>query len=293
MNSNSLAANPVKMDNEAQVICLPTPGNTTNAGHPWAVATVFKTDGINSNQHIWNVGQGLGSSHENIYLRLDASSNLYFGWGREGVSFGYNECRIATNISTSNWYGIYIGFSGARLSASDASAANLADAFDIRLMSSSDRFTNLSSDISASTDNWTSTGFSMSDRIEGDLTIGGIGSDLGFIGEVAGMVATTLRNNVAMPSSSEVIRMIVDPMKWLNDYKVGNPFRRPTGVGDWTSNFALEETISGYSTQVWLMGDGLSGTADAFNRIGNRVYSDNFYTYLRAISGSLTQDVIK
>jgi len=293
MNYNSWGANPVKMDNQAQVIGLPTPGNTTNAGHPWAVATVFKTDGINSNQHIWNVGQGLGSSHENIYLRLDASSNLYFGWGREGLSYGYNECRIATNISTSNWYGIYIGFSGARLSASDASAANLADAFDIRLMSSSDRFTNLSSDISASTDNWTSTGFTMSDRIEGDLTIGGIGSDLGFIGEVAAMVETTLRNNVAMPSSSEVIRMIVDPMKWLNDYKVGNPFRRPTGVGDWTSNFALEETISGYSTHVWLMGDGLSGTADAFNRISNRVYSDNFYTYLRAISGSLTQDVIK
>jgi hypothetical protein len=41
------------------------------------------------------------------------------------------------------------------------------------------------------------------------------------------------------------------------------------------------------------MGDGLSGTADAFNRISNRVYSDNNYTYLRAISGSLTQDVIK
>ena len=57
--------------------------NNTNA-RPWATAVIFKSDRNESNQHIWNQGEGSGGSDDNIYLRTDASGNIYFGWGRSG-----------------------------------------------------------------------------------------------------------------------------------------------------------------------------------------------------------------
>ena len=67
-----------------QVSAPTTSGNTTNGGHPFATAVVFKIDGNSSNQHIWNLGEGAGSTDDNIYLRLDSNRGLYFGWGRTG-----------------------------------------------------------------------------------------------------------------------------------------------------------------------------------------------------------------
>ena len=38
-----------------------TSGYTSNGtnSRPWATAIVFRPDGHNSNQHLWNVGEGL------------------------------------------------------------------------------------------------------------------------------------------------------------------------------------------------------------------------------------------
>ena len=60
----------------------PTAGNTNLDGdaRPWATAIVFQADRNSSNQHIWNSGEGSGSTDDNIYLRLDSNGNLYFGW---------------------------------------------------------------------------------------------------------------------------------------------------------------------------------------------------------------------
>jgi hypothetical protein len=112
--------------------------NNSNA-RPWATAIVFRIDGHNSNQHIWNQGEGASSTDDNIYLRLSASRQLYFGWGRGGNN---NECLIHNYLQTNagKWYGVYIAHNGVCLSASNATAANLADEFDIRLMSSVDGF---------------------------------------------------------------------------------------------------------------------------------------------------------
>ena len=52
---------------------------------------MFKTDRNGSNQHIWNSGEGAGSTDDNIYLRLDANGWVYFGWGRGSSN---NECRF-------------------------------------------------------------------------------------------------------------------------------------------------------------------------------------------------------
>ena len=281
---------PLQMNAEAYITAPPaTTGDTSNDVYakPWATAIVFKYDGNATNQHIWNQGEGAGSTDDNIYLRLSATGYLYFGWGRDGA---LNECEIlylgfSTNIN--HWHGIYIGYNGTRLSGADATAANLAAAFDIRWVStnSGTPWTVSSYNYSTAT-NWTngSTGGRMDRTIGGHFTIGGKGSNRNFIGKVASMVVTTLRRNVAMPDQVEIETMITDPIKWLQDYKDGQTYRTSTGLVDvtgfnMTSNGSQSARTSAYSTQVWLMGD---GTGDSFaNQIRNQVYpTENVYTQI-------------
>ena len=279
--SNNNVVVPMKQTASWTAALPATAGNTSaDAGsRPWACAIVFKADGSNSNQHIWNFGEGSGSSDDNIYLRLTSTRQLYFGWGRSGA---LNECSvgyIGGNIG--GWWGVYIGYTGARLSGANATAANLADAFDIRLVQASGGWS-VGANIAAVTGNWSSTGGRMDRAIIGDMTIGGRGANRNFHGKVASFVTTTLVQNTPMPSSAEIGEMITDPIDWLDNYKVGNNYRLPSSVG-FTPNFALNNGGSSYSTQVWLMGD---GTNDSYsNMIRNQVNpSDQNYTKLNLIS---------
>lgn len=258
-------------------------GNTsgdTNA-RPWACASVFLVDGNSSNQHIWNVGEGAGSTDDNIYLRLDSSQRLYFGWGRSGE---LNECYI-TQLATNVWYGFYVGFDGRRYGASNSTAANLADVFDFRLMSSYDSFAN-SSDPSDWSHSQSTTGGRMDRGVTGSLTIGGRGSNRNFHGKVASFVATTLKLDDAMPTIAEAEEMIKDPVDWIATYKAGETYRLPSASTN-LSNFQVGNTSSNWNpanaTQVWIMGD---GTNDSYsNMIRNQVNkSDQNITRLNMVS---------
>jgi hypothetical protein len=253
-----------------------TAGYTSNDyyARPWATSIVFKVDGNNSNQYIWNSGEGTSSSQDNIYLRVDANRDLYFGWGRNGVGSvpDRNECKIATAISTSAWYGAYITSTGERLSSGAATAANLADCFDIRLMSTSDSFASVGSNLSTSS-NWVETGSSMTRNVVGMFTIGAQSGSRTFYGKVASMVVTTLKNNQAMPVDAEIKKMITDPQQWVTDYKLGQTAMSSAGTGGSTFLFpSAVPTPNNYtavrSTQVWLMGD---GSSDSFSN-GIRSY---------------------
>ena len=252
------------------------PGITTNVvntsahanSRPWATAIVFSPDLHNSNQHIWNQGEGTGSTDDNIYVRLSASGQVYFGWGRDGA---LNECYLG-NVAAGSWYGLYVSSNGERLSGLDATANNLARCFDIRwvTLSSGQVQNNLSI-----ASNWTSTGGRMDRAITGDMTIGGRGSNRSFHGKVAAMVVTTLRRGVAIPDSAEISMMVRDPFQWLLDYKVGNVFRLPWQGTDTGFGFSRNDGSSSYSTQVWLMGD---GDLDAYPMIRNAT-APNFQSY--------------
>ena len=253
--NSSYLYTPLNMGNSSSTVAAPTAGQTVASGHPWATSIVFQVDGNASNQHIWNLGEGVNSTDDNIYLRLDASRNLYFGWGRSGA---LNEILIGSSLSTSAWYGLYIGFNGTRLSGANATAANLADCFEIR-------YVNLNTKIAGSSlstfANWgsasSSTGGRMDRQFTGSFTIGGRGANRNFHGKVASMVSTTLRCGVAMPDATEVGLMVTNPIKWVEDYKIGNPYRRPSVTTD-SASFALNNLDSASGTQVYLMGDGLS-----------------------------------
>ena len=260
--NSSYSSQPLQMGKLAQIISSPsTTGNTAHSvsARPWATSVVFKSDGHASSQIIWNQGEGYNNGDDNIYLRLSASGSLFFGWGRQGT--GVNECRIINQtVSSSTWYGVAVVHTGERLGGNNASASNLADCFDIRVMSSADSFASLSSNLSTSS-NWIYTGNRMDRSIEGDFSIGGSTntSYQTYRGKVASMVVTTLKIDDAMPTASEIELMISDPVKWANDYKVGNSFRRPIASGN-TANFLYNNggSYAYIATQIWLMGDGTS-----------------------------------
>ena len=216
-------------------------------------------------------------------LGSPASRQLYFGWGRDGS--GVNECYLGI-LNTSYWYGIVIAHNGTRLSGNNATAANLAACFDIRLMSSfsANQFTILGSNKSTQTA-WQngSTGNRMDRNMGGAFTIGGRGSNRSFQGKVAAMVNTTLRVNQPMPTDAELEMMIVDPVKWLQDYKEGETFRVAYGQSEGTFQIVNYATYSAYATQVWLMGDGSNDSYS--NMIRNQVYkNDQNYTKLNLLS---------
>ena len=252
--------------------------NDTNS-RPWATAIVYQVDRHSSQQHIWNFGEGAGNGDDNIYLRLTASGHVYFGWGREGV--GYNECKIddITYSQTSVWFGVYIGYKGARYNGSGATASNLANTFDIRLMSSEDSFASVGSNLSTSS-NWTSTGVRMDRSLVGDLTIGGRSSNRNFQGKVASTVITTLKRNQTMPTDNEISKMVTDPTAWVQDFKQGQTWRYVNQANDFNSTFNVNSANSSYGTQVWLMGDGIN---DSFsNGVRNQINNgDQSYTKLQ------------
>lgn len=292
MVNNGVYANILSMSGISTTI----PANLNTArtvsqsnGRPWATAIVFKADGNASNQHIWNYGEGAGSTDDNIYLRIDANRRLYFGWGRQGElnEFLIHPANTGTGwqLTTSNWYGIYIGYDGTRLSGADATAANLANVFDIRLMGSSNNWATVQgSDTNLmNTTDWVSTGGRMDRSFLQYLTIGGRGTNRNFHGKVASMVVTTLKLNVNKPTTAEIEEMILDPMGWLTNYKVGNSYRQANS-GTNTANFQIGAGLGEvYGTQVWLMGD---GSNDSYaNMIRNQVdTSDQNYTKMNMIS---------
>ena len=257
MVSPSAAVGALRMSGLSQLATANSDSSKTSSNtyaRPWATSIVFKSDGNSSNQHIWNSGEGASSGDDNLHLRVASNGQLFFGWGREGS--GYNEKQIAT-VTSGQWYGVYIGFKGQRYNASGSTAANLDAAFDIRVARPSDISNNAdaSSYLVTGSGDWTSTGARMDRTVTGDLTIGGRGSNRNFHGQVASFVTTTLLRNAAMPTDAEIKMMVTDPMGWLTDYKVGNPFRHASGVTEWSS-FAIDNDYAKLATHVWLMGDG-------------------------------------
>ncbi|MDA8816996.1 hypothetical protein N9N32_00020 [Alphaproteobacteria bacterium] len=264
--------------------------SNSTAARPWATAIVFKSNGNNSNQHIWNSGEGTATGNDNIFVRQAASGDIYFAWGREGS--GYNECKIGTGFNTGGqqWFGLYIAHKGERYSGSNATAANLASAFDIRFMQhnySTNQWEILTGGLADSvgnrstTNNWNagSTGARMDRGVGGDFTIAGRGSNRNWHGKVASMVITTLRVDSDMPTSTEIEMMITDPKKWEGDYRV-NQFVRWTNSAS-ESGYTPGNQYIGYgAVNIWLMGDG--GSDSYANGIRNEVYpSDQSHTKLR------------
>jgi hypothetical protein len=91
-----------------------------------------------------------------------------------------------------------------------------------------------------------------------------------------------------MPSTAEIGKMVTDPVGWLTDYKVGEPYRAPNSSTD-TSSFSLNNQNSANATQVWLMGD---GSADSFsNGIRNYVLTSDQNNTKLQLNSMVSNDI--
>ena len=73
-SSTSMYQQPLQMQGLASVVGMGSKTSGTsnaNGSSPWAVSIVFKHDGSNTTQHIWNQGEGAGTGDDNIFLKLD------------------------------------------------------------------------------------------------------------------------------------------------------------------------------------------------------------------------------
>ena len=294
--TNSIYSTPLNMGGVSSQVSTPSASGHTSSStsaRPWATAVVFKYDGNNSNQHIWNAGEGAGSTDDNIYLRLDSSGFLYFGWGRDGA---LNECKfiyLGTGANVNQWHGIYIAHNGTRLGGSSATAQNLAAAFDIRWFTTNSTGGTWGSwlDNKSTASNWSNgtVGGRMDRQFTGTMTIGGRGANRNFHGKVASMVVTSLRVGQPMPNNTEIESMMNDPKQWLNDYRVGMAVRNAHSYTDssWGGSGVVS---SGYgNTQIWLMGDGSSDSYS--NGIRNEVApNDQNYTKLQ-LNSMVSNDI--
>ena len=249
---------------------------TTNAhqGRPWATTAVFKPEFGTGGEYIWNCGGGSANNKDNIALRTSGTS-LYFSWGRDAYQ---SICLVEGGLTVGEWYGVYIAFKGQKYSGTTNSSANMADAFDIRLMSSADNFASVGSNKSTAAA-WVSTS-NMGRSMAGAFTIGGQGSAKSHDGKVASMVVTSLKQNSALPTDLEVKAMITDPTTWVTDYKVGQSYRQNHSDVNVT-NFQLNQYQAYSATQVWLFGDGTNDNLMS-NGIRNQINpNDQNYTRLQ------------
>jgi hypothetical protein len=252
--------------------------SNSTSGRPWATTIVFKADGSNSRQTIWNSGEGFFSSSDNFGLEIDSNDTLWFYWSN-GVNStsSANRCYVQIGIDTSKWYGVYIAHKGGRFSSANATKANLGEAFDIRVMSSADSFASISPNRSASNSggNWQQTGRRMDKTVNGRYTIGGSTTGTqSFYGKVASSVITTLKNNSLAPVEAEIKTMITDPIKWENDYKQGSTYRK-ANLNSTESVPSAVSTTYNYATQIHLMGDSVGiypySHSDAYPNIFNNL----------------------
>ena len=79
---------------------------------------------------------------------------------------------------------------------------------------------------------------------------------------------------ISATSNNEIKTMALDPIKWLNDYKVNSTYRtvfnrQQDPIQSEDGVFSLNSDEESYATQIFLMGDGSTDTSSA---IYNQVY---------------------
>ena len=257
------------IDRQINADSILTEGYTSSNGQArtWAATVTFKWGGGSSDQYIWSMG---GSQSQDIHLYVNSGGDIYFAWGAAAPKAAE---KFIANVAIGEWISVYVGCAGLRpFPNTDANETNLNKNFDIRVANANFIANNLdASQLITPPVAWAGTGSPiMYAEIDGSFTVGASHNGNRFNGTIASLVTTTLKVNDQMPQDAEIKMMMLDPMGWLNDYKIGNSYRRPHSSALY-NNFQLNDNSAYTATQVWLMGD---GTNDGYgNGIRNQVES--------------------
>lgn len=245
------------------------------SARPWAVACVVYIDTSVSNcSSFW--AQTLNLSDKIHFIR--EYSALRFSWGFEPSTGGGGYVNdkvvmVAWGAPTPGWYGYYIESDGYKEESPNITNQKLTDSIRIIQVN---LITGALTDIVA-TENLTwfiNADVDMTSRLSQSATQVGRPDQSEFTTKtfdtkIASLVITTLRLDVDLPNDIEIETMVRDPIRWMNDFKEGEPYRQSNSSGD-TLNFQSGTSNASKGTQLWLMGDGPND--DSVNGIRNQCY---------------------
>ena len=240
---------------------------------PFLLSAVFNPEVQTENAGIFGTSEGDHDGADNWMLRIDENGMVNYTVG--SIEDGVNRADLFT-ATAGEWYGVYVDYSGARLATPSATELNYVFRF-FQVNLATGEATRISP-------NWTSTGGQFThNNSSGQVFVGKIGSSAGATGHFKGKIAATVEST--LPSSTygapgdadymdqtklsdtEIGMIVQDPIRWLQDYKAGMPYRRPQNPV-LTANFLLDGFWESLATKVWLMGD---GQFDSYAQIRNAV----------------------
>ena len=215
-------------------------GNSSN--EPWALAITFNTISGNSSNIPVYLSHGAGPS-----LRID-QGKLMFTVGGSCAGYGNWLCFTSTkDFNDGKWHAIYIDYDGGN---TDNNTGNAFRVKEINL---------ITGEITEVPGTWTdylggnSSAFSSSSNDIG----GGTGKVVDL--HIGHRLTTTLKQSYTV-SDAEIVKMLLDPVAWINEYKVNETYRREGDTSSSVYTFSLNDAESSFATQLYLMGNG--GTND-------------------------------
>ena len=230
-----------------------TAGMTASNGSPCAFGAVFYHDNQVSNptdRYLVHSGP--------LNVRNSASTSFVLTCGSS--TFNMLKWTISESFIPQGWVGIYVDYNGGTTGASSGDLALYYSRYRVKLV---DMTSGVVTDITPH-GTWSHTNYGFT-----SVTITqklGTGVHIA-MRKIASYVATTLRNNDTLPTDVEVSAMIRDPLKWLQDYKIGNTYRKFNNTS-LRSNFQIGDAHSMQATSVNLMGD---GTNEGYPLLTNQV----------------------
>jgi len=257
-------------------------GKTTTSGNPWCVSVVAKYSGTNDTNTLIAQSNGSDANSARAWLYISSSKKLVFQYGTD-----FNNLKFTStdNITAWEWKGFYVDYNGGNTGSASGSVSDYYSRFRIKQISLE---TGLVEDVSGT---WSHLNYGFSNNIAGKTFIGSLyNATHNITGWIGGAVVSTLCLDVNLPDDDEVSLIVSDPMKWLTDYRVGNPWRKPNFLYNNTS-FAINptnENAGGLGIKVYLMGD---GPTDAYSTIKSQVSTQ--YSSANLIMSSMSADNIQ
>ena len=219
------------------------------SGEPWAFGGVVRVNSTPSEGTFFgrSTGWNSGNSNGGIHLGVTADDKLIFQYGN-----AYNRLQFtgSDTLSTGTDYGFYVDYDGGTTGVSSGSTAQYFSRFRIKQVNLT---TGAVSDVSGS---WTAPNYGISSNGDGGQMFVGAkrAEQFDFHGRVYTFTATTLMDNET-PDDTEISTFIRNPVQWVTDYKIGEPYR-DYDTTTTHNNFQLNDSESSKSTAVFLMYSG-------------------------------------
>jgi len=237
------------------------------SGEPWAFGGIVRVDSSPSASYFFS--RATGQTSGAIKLGFTANDKLYFHYGSNSANLHFTSQRT---FPLNNDYGFYVDYDGGSTGTASGQISDYYSRFRIKQVNLT---TGAVSDVPGS---WSSTNYGISNNGAGGWLFVGASwaNSEDFDGRVYTFGVTTLENGET-PDDNEISMFIRDPVQWVNDYKIGEPYRDFDSTTT-NNNFQLNNSESAKATQVYLLfsGDDIQSTDDGIYSNNNFISARNY-----------------